>query len=262
MGKILSSVGVGSAKVDTMFPSETVYSGSDVDVTVEVEGGETDQQIDAMYFMFGGEGGSETYTVDKARVTQSFTIEAGERRTFDSTLNIPIDTPITQVGSEPVAGANVWLDTGLDIDWAVDPDDHDELTVKPGNRIGPLFEALSELGFSYRGIDYIETPQREIRFERPFLQKFEFETYSAPFAGDMEKLEIAPIPLEDELRVDLVVDRYREVTGKKDRAEKSGEQFVFSDMDVTQLRKNLQPLIRKHIDSNPNTMSSLDVMNL
>lgn len=252
MDKILSKVGIGAAEVDTVFPKTTVRAGESVDVRVDIEGGTTEQEIDGIYFdlaaSFRTESGTETFRVASVEATESMTIGPDDERSLPATLVVPRETPLTRLQGTDIPTTDVWLDTGLDIDLAVDPDDRDAITVLPGGRVRRLFETLDTLGFRLNDVEYDPTPTTERRFDPPFVQEFEFVPREAPFVGEMEELEVSPVPLERECRVYIDVDRHTDIVDDDVRADESGEMVSFSGADATALRKELRSVIRKHID--------------
>jgi sporulation-control protein len=98
MKKLLSSIGVGSASVDTILADDEVQPGEQVDLTVEIEGGTSQQEIEGIYFLLetkcrSDEGGYETETIEETKAVESFTIDPGERRELPATMTLPRVTP-------------------------------------------------------------------------------------------------------------------------------------------------------------------------
>jgi sporulation-control protein len=251
MDRILSKVGIGAAEVDTVFPKTTVRTGESVDVRVDIEGGTTEQEIDGIYFdlaaSYQTDSGTETFRVASVEATESMTIGPDDERSLPATLAIPRETPLTNVLGSDIPTTDVWLDTGLDIDLAVDPDDRDAITVQPGGRVRRLFEALDTLGFRLHDMEYKSAPATERRFGPPLVQEFELIPREAPFVGQMEELEVVPVPLEKECRAYVSVDRHTDIVDEDVRADESGEMVSFRGEDATALRKELRGVIRKHI---------------
>ena len=251
MDRILSKVGIGAAEVDTVFPKTTVRAGESVEVRVDIEGGSTEQEIDGIYFELAAscrtDSGTETFSVASVEAAESMTIGPGEERSLPATLVVPRETPLTRIQGTDISTTDVWLDTGLDIDLAVDPDDRDAITVRPGGRVKRLFDVLDTLGFRLHDMEYQEAPATEPQFGPPLVQEFEFVPREAPFVGEMEELEIAPLALPEECRVYLNVDRHTDIVSEDIRADESGEVVSFSGKDETALRKELRSVIRKHI---------------
>jgi sporulation-control protein len=139
---ILSRFGIGSATVDLMVP-ETVGQGERVEATVAIEGGDDTQQVENVYALLRCETDDDsTWTMAEfTLVEDGFTIEPDTSREFDVTLAIPELCPPTTTSIE---APDVWIDTGLDVELAVDPDDRDALDVEPGGRFGVVHEALTD----------------------------------------------------------------------------------------------------------------------
>jgi sporulation-control protein len=205
MKRVLSSLGIGSATVDTVLPQTTVHPGDSLDVRVEVEGGSTEQEVDEVYFAivtrYAAEEGYETAVVARSRLTESFTIAADEEREFAATIDVPRHTPLTLGRTE------VWIETGLDIDWAVDPDDEDRIEVEADDQLSAVFEALDRLGFTFHTAECTAAPRSLRHAGTAFAQEFEFRAAAGPFAGDLDELEVVPQYTDEGLALALEVDR-------------------------------------------------------
>jgi sporulation-control protein len=219
MGSVLSSIGIGSATVDTVLDSETLHPGENVDLHVEIEGGSTSQEIERIYFLLetrylSDEGGYETTTIERAVASQSFTIEPEEYREFPASLTLPRVTPLTW------GNVSVWLKTGLDIDWARDPQDRDTLEVVPTEKMGAVLDAVERIGFSFSESD---CKQASVYSPAPFVQEFEFEPTDSRWRRRLDELEVIFAPLADELEMRVEVDRkestYTDLTGGEERTE-------------------------------------------
>lgn len=202
MKRVLSSLGIGAATVDTVLPT-TLTAGETVDARVDVTGGNDTQEVEGVYFAletrYETDESSRTGTIDSFRIADPFTIEPDEDRSFSVSIDVPYHTPVT------MGKTDVWLDTGLDIDWAVDPDDTDPVEIEPDPLRRDLFDALESLGFSLRTA---ECEASESLFSGPsFVQEFEFVPRSGPFAGELDELEIAPLPDGDGFDLLIEVDR-------------------------------------------------------
>ncbi|WP_433631527.1 sporulation protein [Halomicrococcus sp. NG-SE-24] len=242
MKEVLSRVGIGSATVDTVLPTTTLTAGESVDAEVHVEGGSTDQEVDAIYFAlltrYETDDSTRTGVVDKFRVADPFTIEAGERRTFAVTIDVPRDTPVT------VGRTNVWLETGLDIDWAVDPDDEDPLQVAPGPRLATVFDALESLGFTVRTAECEAAPGG--LFSGSFVQEIEFVPRSGPFSGRLDELEVVPRPTADSLEVGLEVDRRGGLLSEMSDLDERLTRLRFTDESADEVERRLREEIETH----------------
>jgi len=128
MKRVLTSLGIGAATVDTVLPT-TLTAGESVDARVDVTGGNDSQEVDGIYFAletrYETDDSTGTAKIDTFRLADPFTIEPDEERSFTVSVDVPYHTPVT------LGKTKVWLDTGLDIDWAVDPDDRDPSRSSP-----------------------------------------------------------------------------------------------------------------------------------
>lgn len=205
MKDVLSRIGIGSATVDTMLPTTTVRAGDSVDAEVHVEGGSTAQDIDAVYFAleteYRSDEGYKDAIVDKWQLTDPFTIEAGEKRRFETTIDIPRHTPVT------TRSTAVEIETGLDISMAVDPGDEDHIEVEPTHRTQAVFDALESLGFTLHASACEATAGSLFSTSANFVQEFEFRPQRGEFSGAVDEVEIVPVFEADRLKTYVEVDR-------------------------------------------------------
>ncbi|MDS0222919.1 sporulation protein [Haloarcula sp. S1AR25-5A] len=205
MKDVLSRIGIGSATVDTVLPTDTVRAGESVDAEVHVEGGSTDQDIDAVYFAleteYRSDEGYKDAIVDQWRLTDPFTIEAGEQRRFETTIDIPRHTPVT------TRSTAVEIETGLDISMAVDPGDEDHIEVEPTRRTQAVFDALDSLGFTMHSSACETTAGSLFSTSANFVQEFEFRPQRGEFSGEVDEVEIIPVVDAEQLTVYVEVDR-------------------------------------------------------
>jgi sporulation-control protein len=243
---VLSRIGIGTATVDTKLPS-TVTAGESVEATVEIEGGNAEQEVDAVYFAletrYETDEGYRTAAIDRQQLAENFTIAPDEERSFDVTLQIPRETPITMGRTE------VWVETGLDVDWALDPDDTDYLTVEPTDRMQAVLDALSSLGFDLRTARPEATPGGIFSTGVPFVQEFEFIPRSGAYRGDFDELEVLFEPTEDALDVRLEVDRRGGMlTELSDMdLDERFEQVTVTTTDAGAVEEQIRTILDKHI---------------
>jgi sporulation-control protein spo0M len=97
--------------------------------TVTIRGGKATQEIDAIYFAYLTQyrGPSKNHVVDvgKQVLLEKFSIAPEELKIVELILQVPQTIPITE------GNTRVWIQTGLDIDWALDPKDKDFIQIKP-----------------------------------------------------------------------------------------------------------------------------------
>ncbi|MCP8970339.1 sporulation protein [Ectobacillus ponti] len=207
--KILASIGVGAAKVDTVLQQEHCYAGDPVRGAVRIEGGAVEQQIDSIYLVLSMLYTKEAddrkvkvqYDLDRFQLTEPILISPGEKREVPFSFLLPLETPVT-FGSR-----SVWVSTGLDIKNSIDPTDRDYLEVLPSPLLGKVLESVQSLGFRLRQAECEELPHR-LRQHVPFAQEFEFVPTSGPFHRKLDELELLVLPVaKDELEIVMEIDR-------------------------------------------------------
>jgi len=242
MKDVLSRIGIGSATVDTVLPSSTVRAGESVDAEVRVEGGSTDQEIDAIYFAIETEyktdEGFKDAIVDKWQLTEPFTIEADGQRRFETTIDVPRRTPVT------TRSTAVEIETGLDISMAVDPEDEDHVEVEPTPRTQAVFDALSDLGFTLRSSSCQATRGNLFGTSASFVQEFEFRPQGGEFAGDVDEVELVPVFDDDRLTVYVEVDRRGGLLSEMTDTDERHTRLTVEDADAEAVRPRLASAIR------------------
>lgn len=219
---LLSRFGIGSATIDLIPDDVTVQPGGAVDAHLELEGGRSDQTVDdieiALVTRFQAQREDDSYPAQyvlwETEFKEGFTVEAEVDRSLNvPPIEVPSFTPVTKGESE------VWIQTGLDIEWAVDPSDEDQLDVQPGPRLKAVLDAMDELGFGLRSV---VNEEEETRFTPlPFVQRFTFRGGGGPFAGELDEVVLTPIRAggNEGLVLLVTVDRLGEAKiGDKRRA--------------------------------------------
>lgn len=244
MSKILSSIGIGSAEVDTILPRDHVSPGETIEAIVEVDGGSEEQEIDDIYFsivtQYQTEEGIDTEAVSTFKMAEAFTIHPGEQREIPVEIEIPYNTPLT------MGSTDVWIRTGLDIDWAVDPKDKDEIEVRPDERLQAMFDAVEDLGFSFHSSEVMKSTHGSFT-SQSFVQEFEFKPHGGPFAGDLDELELIPMPSPDGVEVIVEVDRRGGIFDAMGDWDETKTQMHFTEADPDALQEQFEALIRENL---------------
>ena len=240
MKKVLATVGIGNATVDTVLASETVRPGETVDAEVRVEGGNAEQEVRHIDLEFETyyhtEDGRREGTVDTARLTDGFTVEPDGSRTIDTAVEIPWGTPLT------MGGVDVWLETELDVT-GVDPEDKDYLDVQPTDRMQAVFDAAESLGCSLHTAKNEEVPGWG---SNRFVQEFEFRPSGGPFRGDLDELELIFDPGPDRLTVRVEVDRRGGLLSELADTDERKASFTVTTADAGGIERDLRELIERH----------------
>lgn len=240
---LLNRVGIGSATVDTILETDTVQPGGSVGAHVEIEGGSDDQEVDELELAVATEYRSEsdegpdyvTTEIAEMELTEGFTIEAGEERTMEvPPIDIPIETPPT------LGRTSVWIQTGLEIDWSVDPSDRDELRVEPDAYLAALLEAVEGLGFVRDGVDNVRS-----RFgPGEFAQAFEYEDRGRTPFSNLDDIEFQTARYPDRLEVALVVEAQRSGLLESDESRTT---LTVDSTDVDAIQADLRTLVDQNL---------------
>ena len=211
--KTLASLGIGSANVDTVIHHEVLIPGQKMQITIEVTGGSSPQQIDNIDLKLccqykkevtrNRQNGSQTQIIKQTYVLAdwslpyAFMIEPKQERKFELELDLPLNTPVT------IGDAKVWAQTGLDVSLGLDPTDKDPITVRPDPLLDGVLTALETEGLRIRQVEceYVKG------FELPFVQEFEFVPFDGPYHGRWRELEIIAHRKSDELELWFEIDR-------------------------------------------------------
>ena len=238
---LLNRIGIGSAEVDTILETETVQPGDRVPAHVEIEGGSDEQEVDDIelavmtrYEIDTDDGTSyNNVAIHETELTNGFTVEAGEERTIDAgEIQFPVTTPPT------LGKTKVWIQTGLDIDWSVDPTDQDTVTVEPGPYMAALLEAVEGLGFS---ISEVENAKASGFGAGKFVQEFEYRpTRGSQYASDLDEIELFPSRQANGLDVAVEVDKSGLSLLSSDE---SYHRITVTTTDVLRIREQIRGLI-------------------
>lgn len=213
--KALSKVGIGAAKIDAVLDSEQLQPGETISGVLNITGGKVEQQINKVdldvycnYFVeeeYEDEDETKTRIIERTccinswDVEQSFVINAGEDKQIPFSFTLSGQAPLSYGKSK------TWLQTNLDIDFAIDKKDKDYIHVVPNDFQEATLQAISQLGF-----DMVEAESEGCdnhRGELPFIQEFEFEAMRGDFSSRLDELELVMIDHGDELGVHLEIDR-------------------------------------------------------
>ncbi|ELZ10562.1 SpoOM family protein [Natrinema thermotolerans DSM 11552] len=242
MKRVLSRLGIGSATVETVLPP-TLTAGESVDARVDVTGGNDSQDVESIYVAlvtrYETDESHGTAKLETDALSNSFTIDPDEERSFTVTIDIPYHTPVTSDRTD------VWLDTGLDIDWAVDPDDRDPIEIEPDPLRETLFDALESLGFARKTATCEAT--ESLFADHRFVQELEFVPRSGPFVDDLDELEVVTLPEGDGFDLLLEIDRRGGLLAEQFDADERHERLSLRPGDESDLERRLRTAIERSL---------------
>jgi len=241
----LNRIGIGAAEVDTILETETVTPGDSIPAHIEIEGGSDDQEVDdidlAVMTRYEVERDDTTsyknVAVHETELTNGFTIKEGESRTIDAgEISIPESVPPT------IDKTQVWIQTGLDIDWSVDPTDQDYLTVEPGPYVSALIEAVESLGFR---LSKAENTKGSTFGPHKFVQEFEYKpTHGSRYSNKLDEIELFPKRNGDSL--DLIVEVDKKGSSIFGRDE-SHHKITITSTDPAEIKTHIRELIDEQL---------------
>ena len=250
--KVLASVGIGAAKVDTILKKDQFIPGEHVFGEVQIKGGDVPQKIDSIYLSLKSTYEKEvddkkhtsTATVHQMKITEAFTIESNSEKIIPFSFRLPNDTPLT------MGRTKLFISTGLDIKNAVDPSDNDYIQVLPNDLVKRVMNSLSELGFRLISAE-CKSASSIYRNRLPFIQELEYKPQSGPFYGKLDELEVMFLSIEENtMELLLQVDRKaRGLGGLFAEALEMDESFVnvtVSINDLPNLKQKLQAIIDRY----------------
>lgn len=239
MGRVLSHIGIGGAAVDTILPDTDLAPGETVELTVQLEGADTDHEIQGISLTLLTDVEGDDHTLAEYRLGEPFTLAAEESQTRTADITLPRSTPVT-LGSQ-----EVWLETGLDIDWAVDPTDRDAVEVVPDDHLAALFEALEELGFTREAVGTARTDWLD---SREFAQTFAFEPEPERWP-DLDGLTLMPVLRGEDVRVFLEIDEDEDAEHLTDQDYDVQEvTLTLETTHVDMVRRRLKSTIDQHVN--------------
>ncbi|PWW05182.1 sporulation-control protein [Paenibacillus cellulosilyticus] len=189
--RIMASVGIGSAKVDTLLEKSSYYPGEEIRGVIRIYGGAVEQRIegiDLAVMTYYTREVNDTKVQEKAqlgvvRATGAIQLRANEQKDVEFSFRLPVSTPLT-VGRTPV-----FIQTTADIRSAVDPTDQDRIDVVATPAMRAVMQAVESLGFRLREVETIYAP-RLGGSHSPFVQEWEYKPQSGAYRGRLDELEV------------------------------------------------------------------------
>lgn len=205
--KMLSKIGIGAAKVDTLLHESEIMRGEVLTGEVKMLGGKIAQEVNQVYIELQTHYVEETpdgltthtHTLHRLEIADKFTLGANEEVIYDFELQIPFETPIS------FGNTRSWIRTGLDVAWAFDPSDSDPIQILPDPASDQVMAAVEDLGFAHSDLSgrclAMQSP-----WDVPFVQIFEMMA-TGPISQHIEFLNVMLAADEDQAHVQLDIDK-------------------------------------------------------
>jgi len=213
--KLLASVGIGAAKIDTILETDTLLPGQPFRASIEIQAGDVEQDISGIEMAVvtraevetdDGEH-TENIKLQQWHLSDKRTLQPGETLSIPFEGVLPYETPITAMNCHDNR-CHVWISTGLEIDLAVDASDRDPLNVVPTDAMRAFVSALENCGYYLHSADVEKGYLRGNGFSSTSgaYQELEFRPQSGGLFG-IKEIEVSFVPEGNQTHVLLELDR-------------------------------------------------------
>ncbi|WP_028303831.1 sporulation protein [Oceanospirillum maris] len=213
--KILASVGIGGAKVDTLLNTEMLCPGDIFEATIVIKGGGTEQDISgldlALMTRVKVERDDTEMVVNKTlcqwHISDQFTLQADEVREIPFKGRLPLETPISANGARNNQ-TKVWIATGLNIDMALDASDKDPVNVIATSTQNKVLQGMDDCGYSLVKADVEDGMVRAQNFQSSLgcYQELEYRPNRFALFG-LNEVEVTFVPTEHQTHILFELDR-------------------------------------------------------
>jgi sporulation-control protein len=258
--QVLASIGIGSARADTVLKNSRLEVGGLLQGEVQLTGGQVNQKVGQIYvdlmYLREYDDKYRWASFQQWMVSEELELKASERRAVPFEIRLPDNAPISIEPATPhpwkISRHQVKLRTGLSISWAVDPQDSDPIAIAPNAQQQLLFQALNNLGFSHRATSNSSFHKR-LGYGSPIWNTLEFAPTSGEFRGRIDELEITFEPVGRGLMCSMQVDtRKKGLSGMLADAMDTDERYVKFQMPetsspVSALAVRIRDLVERNI---------------
>jgi sporulation-control protein len=211
--KMLRNLGVSGATVDTVLEAAQCQPGGILRGQVNLAAGDAPVKIEHValglvtrveveHSEHESTGQAEFHRV---QVCGALTLAAGERQSVAFELPVPWETPVTHVYGQALHGMTMGVRTEVSIARAIDKGDLDAVAVHPLPAQQQILDAMSGLGFRFKGADLEAGRLRGVPQTLPFYQEIEF--YPPSFASGINEAELSFVAGPQGMDVILEVDK-------------------------------------------------------
>lgn len=213
--KILASIGIGAAKVDTVLHTDQLQPGQKFYAEIIIKGGDVEQELSGLELALMTKVKVEAedghyfadHKIDSWVLVDKRVIGINEELRIPFEARLHPETPITQI-SEGYNQSVVWLATGLNIDMALDASDKDPLYIYPNEAVKTTMQAMDKLGFKLVKTDvekgYLSAPS--FRSVSGCYQELEYRPSGLRVFGTKE-VELSFVPEARRTHVLIEIDR-------------------------------------------------------
>jgi sporulation-control protein len=213
--KVLASIGIGAAKVDTVLHTEHLQPGQKFSAEVIITAGDVEQDISGLELALMTKVKVESdegdyfadHVLEKWSIVDQRTLTPGEELRIPFEARLHSETPITQI-SQGLNQSVVWIATGLNIDFALDATDRDPVYVYPNEAVKTFMQAMEKLGYKLVKSDVEKGYLRTSNFNSTSgcYQELEYKPAGLKVFGPKE-VELSFVPEAHKTHVLIEIDR-------------------------------------------------------
>lgn len=201
INRIMATVGIGNASVDTIIENPSLCAGGDVRGSITIKGGIAPQKIDEIYLyvMTKVEKESNNLKITKKEKVQKVALPVNKTIVPGENINIPFNFSLNRQTPFTTLKTPVWIHTGLDIKSALDPKDNDSLKICAGTYLQTVLNAFERLELVIYKVENIE----DLYYSLPFLQQIEFRP-TGSLKYDIDYLKM--VYIHHDTNLELIMD--------------------------------------------------------
>ncbi len=184
MKRILASLGLGNASVETVLSDENAVPGGVLHGEVFINGGSVDQRIDQLTVGLkarvevevGDNEVNQGLEFTRTTIGGQLHLQAGAQLRVPFQIPVPLEAPITAYRGRHLRGMRVGVNTQLHVAGGVDPGDFDPVTIHALDTQTIIMDAMERLGFAFTKADCEKGKLRGVRQQLPFYQEIEYRS--------------------------------------------------------------------------------------
>jgi sporulation-control protein len=212
--KMMSGLNMQGVSVETRLYNPTLQAGETLRGEINFTGGSINKEINGLYLKLmtiaevesGDHEFNHALVLDQWLISSKFLLAANESQHIPFTMEIPHETPITEVACRR-NGTRVWIETHMDVDWGLDATDRDYLSVLPTPTMQVFLQAMQQCGFVLSSVD-VEKGQLTARNFRSTIGCYqELEFVSSHLFSSFNEVEVSFVAEAHQTHVMLEVDR-------------------------------------------------------
>lgn len=212
--KLMSSLGLQGIKVDTILHTPVLHAGQNLQGEIYFQGASSSKNINGIYLELmtiaevesGDSEFNQALCIARWHVSGAFELQAQQTHRFPFNLQLPFETPITEVASSYNA-TRVWLHTHLDVDWGLDATDRDYLRITPTPAMQAFLQAMQQCGFRLQSVDVEKGQLHGHHFNSTIGCYQELEFRPIQFLSGINEVEVSFVAQAEQTHVLLEIDR-------------------------------------------------------